>query len=163
MEALLGFGLLSASISWLLLIYPVLARRRSLAYEVWLLLETEHRTGTALEDVEPEAAQRVYAELTSRLIAVERDFVNFPISYYFAEQDQRFSLAAVAPELLRMAQRGAEEKAPESVRLRAIMLVEALSDLSATAASRFHRKRTESTAEALAAYAADHRCGVTER
>jgi hypothetical protein len=159
LEALLGFGLLSASISWLLLIYPVLARRRSLAYEVWLLLETERRTGTALEDVEPEAAQRVYAELTSRLIAVERDFVNFPISYYFAEEDERFSLAAVAPALLRMGRRGADAKAPEGVRLRAVMLVEALSDLGATAA-RFHRGSADTTAAALAAYAHDHRSAV---
>jgi hypothetical protein len=160
LEALLGFGLLSASISWLLLIYPVLARRRSLAYEVWLLLETERRTGTALEQTEPEAAQRVYAELTSRLIAVERDFVNFPISYYFAEDDARFSLAAVAPGLLRMAERGADTKAPDGVRLRATMLVEALRDVGATATSLFHRQRGESTADALAAYASDHRAGV---
>ncbi len=37
LEALVGFGLLSASISYLLLIYPALARRRSLAYELHLL------------------------------------------------------------------------------------------------------------------------------
>jgi len=158
LEALLGFGLLSASISWLLLIYPVLGRRRSLAYEVWLLLESERRTGSVLEQLEPEVAQRVYGELTSRLIAVERDFVNFPISYYFAEQDERFSLAAVAPALLEMARRGAREGAPEGMRLRATMLVEALNDLATTAAARFHGHHSESTADALAAYARDHRC-----
>jgi hypothetical protein len=97
LEGLLGFGLLSASTSWLLLIYPVLSRRRSLAYEITLLREAE---GTAAEPVgrlEPEALERLYAELTSRLVAVERDLVSFPISYYFAEEDPRFSLAASGP------------------------------------------------------------------
>jgi hypothetical protein len=37
LEALLGFGLLTGSISWLLSIYPALLRRHSLAYEIALL------------------------------------------------------------------------------------------------------------------------------
>jgi hypothetical protein len=156
LEALLGFGLLSASISWLLLIYPVLARRRSLAYEVWLLLQSGRRRDAAVDRLEPQAAQQLYAELTSRLIAVERDFVNFPISYYFAEADDRFALAAVAPALLEFAERGMLESNPEGVRLRATMLVEALDDLGETAAARFHRHHGDTTAQMLAAYARDH-------
>jgi hypothetical protein len=34
LEALLGLGLLTASVSWLLSIFPVLSRRRALAYEI---------------------------------------------------------------------------------------------------------------------------------
>ena len=70
LEALLGFGLLSASISWLLLIYPAISRRRSLAYEVSLLVEAEGQTGVALERLEPASAAGIYAELTSRLVEV---------------------------------------------------------------------------------------------
>jgi hypothetical protein len=103
-------GLLSASISWLLLVYPVLARRRSLAYEVSLLRREEAETGTGLETLDQEVAERVYAELTSRLIAVERDFVSFPITYYFVEPDPRFSLAATAPYLVELAERGDARK-----------------------------------------------------
>ena len=43
-EALLGFGLLSASISWLLLIHPAIARRRTLADEIALLRKAEEET-----------------------------------------------------------------------------------------------------------------------
>jgi len=89
LEALLGFGLLSASISWLLLIYPAISRRRSLAYEISLLVEAEGQAGVALERLEPASAAGIYEEL-----AVERDLVSFPISYYFAELDERFALAA---------------------------------------------------------------------
>src|SRR3954467_5259246 len=81
-EALVGFGLLTASISWLLLIYPVLARRRSVAYGIWLLRAAGRETGLSVDRLEPSAAESVIADLTSRVIAVERDLVNFPITYY---------------------------------------------------------------------------------
>jgi hypothetical protein len=155
LEALLGFGLLSASVSWLLLTYPVLSRRRSLAYEASLLRREEEETGRNIVDLEPAVAERVYAELTSRLVAVERDFVSFPITYYFVEADKRFSLAAAAPYLLDMAERGKSEERPEAVRLRARLLEEALGDLATTTAHGFHRRRGDSAAELLGHYARD--------
>ena len=155
LEALLGFGLLSASVSWLLLTYPVLSRRRSLAYEVSLLRREEEETGKSVVDLEPAVAERVYAELTSRLVAVERDFVNFPITYYFVEADERFALAAVAPHLLELAARGRADGRPEAVRLRARLLEEALADLAATTAQGFHRARGDSPAALLRHYARD--------
>jgi hypothetical protein len=153
---LLGFGLLSASVSWLLLIYPVLHRRRSLAYEISLLLETEREIGIVVERLEPTAAERVYAELTSRLVAVERDLVNFPVSYYFVERDRRFALPAVAPALLELAQRGAAEGMPPAPRMQASMLLDALEDFAHTVATGFHGRASSSTAESLRDYAADH-------
>jgi hypothetical protein len=156
LEALVGFGLLSASISWLLLTYPVLSRRRSLAYEISLLRKAEDDTALALDRLEPEAAERVYSELTSRLVAAERDLVSFPVSYYFAEGDERFSLPAAVPYLMTLAKRGAEEGTPERLRLRALLLLEALDDLAATIGQRFLRVTEDSTSELLAAYARDH-------
>ena len=84
LEALLGFGLLSAIISWLVSIYPALSRRRSLAYEISLLRAAEAEDDLSLDALTPDAAERLLAELTSRLVAVERDLVHFPISYYFS-------------------------------------------------------------------------------
>ena len=155
LEALLGFGLLSASVSWLLLVYPVLARRRSLAYEVNLLRREEADAGISLFDLEPDVAERVLADLTSRLIAVERDLVNFPVTYYFVEADPRFSLAHSAPYLLKLGDRGMEEDVSDVVRVRARLLREALEDLAATAGG-FHRVEGDSPADLLEAYARDH-------
>lgn len=155
LEALLGFGLLSASISWLLLIYPVLARRRSLAYEISLLRKAEREEGTLFAEIEDVSAERVYAELTSRLIAVERDLVNFPITYYFSEADERFSLPAVAPYLLELAERGTAGPAGHA-RLRARLLRDAVDDFAATTAVWFHPAPGATTAERLRAYARDH-------
>jgi hypothetical protein len=154
-EALIGFGLLSASISWLLLIYPVLSRRRSLSYEVSLVRQAERETGISVEQLPPEAVERLYADLTSRLVTVERDLVNFPVAYYFSEADERFSLAAVAPYLLELADRGLGEDMPAEVRLRAGMLRDALEDLAVTTARRFHGSPGPVEA-VLRAYARDH-------
>lgn len=156
LEALLGFGLLSASISWLLLIYPVLARRRSLAYEITLLQTAEQETGESIQQLDTEAAERVFAELTTRLIAVERDLVNFPITYFFAEADRRFAMPAVAPYLLELAERGQREHTTPRARLRARLLREAIDDFAATTAERFHRTRDGTTRGRLHAYAQDH-------
>jgi Ion channel len=155
-EGLLGFGLLSASISWLLLIYPVLGRRRSLAYEIDLLRQAETEGGHSIDRLDPDGAAHVYAELTSRLVAVERDLESFPISYYFAEEDPRFSLAASGPYLLELVRRGSSEEQPDVVRLRADLLKQAVDDLAATTSRRFHRDRGETTEQALRSYARDH-------
>ncbi|HEY3190758.1 MAG TPA: potassium channel family protein, partial [Solirubrobacteraceae bacterium] len=155
LEALLGFGLLTASISWLLLIYPVLSRRRSLAYEISLLRAAESEADLSVDRLEPEAVERVLAELTSRLVAVERDLVNFPISYYFAEADARFSLPAAAPYLLELGRRGIAGDEPARVRLSAHLLLSAVNDLGRTAAG-FHGGDTTDAEAMLQAYARDH-------
>ena len=59
LEALLGFGLLSASISWLLSIYPALSRRRSLAYEISLLRDAEAEYDVSVDALPPDAAERL--------------------------------------------------------------------------------------------------------
>jgi hypothetical protein len=150
-----GFGLLSASISWLLLVYPVIARRRSLAYEVRLLRDAEADEPGALERLGGESLERLYEELTSRLVAVERDLVNFPITYYFADGDERFSLPAVAPDMLTLAEEGASQ-AHAGARLRARLLRQAVDDFAATTASGFHGSSGATTEELLQAYARDH-------
>jgi hypothetical protein len=140
----------------LLLLYPALSPRRSLAYELWLLREAERQTLIDPLRLEPDAAERIYVELTSRLVAVERDLVNFPIAYYFAETDYRFSLAAVAPYVLKLAGRGADSAAPARVRLRATMLQGAIEDSPPPPPRGFHGCRSDATRDALNAYARDH-------
>jgi hypothetical protein len=156
LEALLGFGLLTASISWLLGIWPVIARRRALAYEVNVLRKAEADAGVSLLDAGADTAERICAELTSRLVAVERDFGMFPITYYFAEADERFSLPVALPYLWELATEGAAEGRPDNVRLRAQMLGEAVADFAAVVARRFHRDSSEDVAELIAAYRRDH-------
>jgi len=156
LEALIGFGLLSASISYLLLIYPVLARRRTFAYELFLLRAAEARTGVRFEERPGGAPERLYAELTLRLAAIERDLIDFPATYYFADRDERFSFAATAPYLLQLARRCAESEVPDAGRLRAELLSNAVDDLAETLREHFPHIRADSTDDVLAAYGQDH-------
>jgi len=153
-EALLGFGLLTASISWLLLIYPALSRRRSLAYEVALLRQAAEK-GVGLDQLEPVGAESVLAELTSRLVTVERDFVSLPVSYYFPESDERFALAAEAPYLLDLARHFSDHD-DNGLRLRATLLGEAIDDFAATVGKLFQESAREDTNSRLDAFARDH-------
>jgi hypothetical protein len=155
-EALLGFGLLTASISWLGSIYPVLQRRRSLAYEIYLLREAQGEVGVDIADMEPTSAAAIYSELMSRLVNVERDLVAFPIAYYFTESDGRFSLPEAMPYLHEVALQGADDTVDERARVRAVMLRDAIRDFAATSSRRFHGCETDDTMEMLRAYARDH-------
>lgn len=155
-EAMIGFGLLSAAVAWLLQIFPVLSRRRALAYEIHLLADTERRLGVQLPQLETSVASQLYAELTSRLVGVERDLAKFPITFYFAETDRRFALAAAMPLLTEIARRGTAGDLPESVRLRAEMLHEATADLAGTVVERFVLHRRHDVSDAIAAFARDH-------
>jgi hypothetical protein len=155
LESLVGFGLLTASISWLLSIYPVLSRRRSFAYEVNLLVNAEKDLDLSLLELDGGSAEGIYSELTSRLVGVERDMATFPVAYYFPSNDARFSLPALMPELLELAQRGAEDVHPDGVRLRATMLHEAIGDFAHTLRA-FHGAQGGTTAELIDAYREDH-------
>jgi len=157
LEALLGFGLLTASISWLGSIYPAVQRRRALAYEIYLLREAQSETGIDVVGLDPASASAVYADLISRVVTTERDLVTFPIAYYFAQNDDRFALSAAMPYVWDLAERGSEAGTEERVRLRAVMLRDAIRDFATTVAHRFHGDRTEEDTKALlAAYARDH-------
>lgn len=156
-EALIGFGLLTAAVAWLLQIYPVLSRRRALAYEIHLLANTERRLGLRVPELDPVAVAQLYAELTSRLIAVERDLVKFPIAYYFAESDQRFALSAALPHLVELAERGAQPDDAPFLALRASMLLEAIEDFAQTVSERFLSSPEHTTDQALQAFNHDHR------
>ena len=56
LETLIGLGLLTASISWILLLYRVLSDYRSLSHEIALLIEAERRSETGLAEIEPSVA-----------------------------------------------------------------------------------------------------------
>jgi voltage-gated potassium channel Kch len=147
LEALVGFGLLTASITWVLSIYPALSRRRTLAHEILLLRDAEPET---------EAAGALIGELVSRLTAVRSDFLQYPIIYYFHSTDEKESLATALSYLTRLAKEVGDSNAPVDVRLRSAMLRAAIDDLAATLAAYFLSLPSAPTDKTLAAYARDH-------
>jgi hypothetical protein len=103
-----------------------------------------------------EAAEDLYAELTSRLVAIQIDLVTFPIAYYFAGNDERYALLATMPYMLELSERVADDEDSAGLRLRGALMREAIDDFALTTAERFHGHRSDSTLELLAAYSRDH-------
>jgi hypothetical protein len=156
LETLIGLGLLTASISWILLLYRVLSDYRSLSHEISLLTEAERSSDTGLARIEPAVASQVLADLTSRVIAMRDDFVHSPIAYYFHPRDARHALPVLLPELVGVVERcSAPDRAP-ALRFQAAMLGQAIEDLLLTIAGEFTRKPTRDVHEALAGYRRDH-------
>jgi Ion channel len=156
LETVIGLGLLTASISWILYLYRVLADYRSLSHEISLLGDAEHASGESLASIEPAVAARVLADLTSRVVAVRDDLLHSPIAYYFHPRDARHALPALLPKLIAAAENCSKPDRPPALRFQAAMLRQALEDLLNTIAEEFVSTTPGRPAEALAAYRRDH-------
>ena len=151
LEALLGFGLLTASVTWLFAVHPAVQQRRALAYELWLLQKASDGEHDA-----PVPDGQMFTELTSRIVAVERDIVAIPASYYFRDPDERLLLSAQLPFLRAVVRRAASEGEDEGTRQRAHALSIAIDDLLLTIAHRLHGERGMEADEAMRLFAHDH-------
>lgn len=152
LQALLGFVLLTAAISWVLQVYPALGRRRSVARRLSIL-----RSQGATEVVAtgaPAVASRMLDSVAEGMIQVETDLLQYAESYYFGEEDRGLSLAATLPYAQELAEAGRRSTSVE-VRLAAGVLGEAVDTLARRLDSDYLRTGAPVT-EVLVAYAADH-------
>jgi hypothetical protein len=161
-EAMIGLGILTASISWILSIYAVLADYRSVSHEIALLGDAERETGIGLSRTEPSEAARTLAGLASKLVAARRDLLHFPIAYYFHTRDPRYTLAAQLPRLLTIVEECNAAHAPAAVRLEAARVLLATDDFLGTIEDEFLRGRAASRAESIARYQQDHLWDASE-
>ncbi|MFI8521211.1 potassium channel family protein [Streptomyces sp. NPDC085481] len=150
MEALVGFVLLSATVAWILGIYPALARRRALA----LRLSHVRRSRVTAEALDSDGGAALLDGLASALSTITVDFMQYAESYYFYDGDENTSLAGQLGHAVGLADQAAEARHPD-VRLSASVLRTALEDLATVLDERF--LRTEETPEhVFRAYAHDH-------
>ena len=151
LEALVGFGLLTASVTWLFAVQPAVQRRRALGYELWLLREAADGEHDA-----PVTDGQMFTELTSRVVAVERDIVAIPASYYFRDPDERLLLSAQLPFLRELTAHAAASSEDKGTAQRARMLSTAIDDLLLTIARRLHGLPDIDADEALRVFSRDH-------
>ncbi len=151
-QALVGFVLLTAAISWVLQVYPALGRRRAFARR----LSAMHRNGYAevIRTAEASVATRMLDAVTEGVAQVESDLLQYAESYYFPEQQPALSLAATLPHTLDVVAAG-RQSASREVRVAAEVLDHALDALAGRLDSRYLHTGG-STATVLAAYATDH-------
>lgn len=150
LEALVGFALLTATVSWILGIYPALARRRALALRISQLRRAAPTAGDLASDTRAAVLDQLAADIARACV----DFLQYPESYYFHDGPGDISLArnlAYAADLAEQARLTEHSGA----RVAAAVLAASLDDLAAVLDERFlHTAGTRQ--QILAAYARDH-------
>ncbi|TMR15668.1 two pore domain potassium channel family protein [Nonomuraea turkmeniaca] len=151
-QAMIGFALLTATVSWVLQIYPALTRRRCLAIEL-AVLRRSHATSRLVQPEFSFGASLLY-DVATKVVQTRVDLVQYAESYYFHEGDDDASLAAMIGYAVDLAECG-QASSRDDVRLSATTLVHALDDLAVILDQRFlHVGGT--TLEIFDAYAGDH-------
>ncbi|MBV9294835.1 MAG: two pore domain potassium channel family protein [Acidobacteriaceae bacterium] len=153
LEALIGFALVTASVSWIVLLYPALGRMRALARRASILARAERNSGVRLVS---DGVQYLLGDLALDVIRTRVDFIHFPIIYYFHADHRRSSLAESLRHLMQFAESGAQAEAPDRVRLASATLRAALDDLAAVLADRFVQSDPKDTVAVFRKYAEDH-------
>jgi hypothetical protein len=133
MHTLIGFSFVTASITWIVLVFPALRRMRTLSRKAITLDDAERQTGVPV--VSP-GMHVILAGLAEEVIRSRVDLIHFPLLFYFYAQDQRASLACALFPLWRFATDGAKADCEDRVRLAAKGLEIALRDLAALVADR---------------------------
>ncbi|AVH55726.1 MULTISPECIES: potassium channel family protein [Streptomyces] len=150
LEALVGFVLLTATVSWVLEIYPALTRRRALA----LRLSQLQRNDPSPMQLDSPVGAAILDSLSVDVARVSVDFLQYAESYYFHDGEDHTSLAATVRYAAELAERGSNTQHAE-VRLAASVLTTALEDLASILDERFLH-RGGSVHDIYRAYAEDH-------
>lgn len=152
-ESLLGFSLVTASISWIVLIYPALGRMRSLARRAAILIKAQEQTGI---DPISDHSENLLAQLTEGVIRTRVDLIHYPLIYYFHADSERASLALALLTIGKLARQARHVEGADHVRLHASMLDAALADLAKVLAHRFVDANEDDPQAVFDAFAKDH-------
>jgi hypothetical protein len=149
-EAMIGLGIVTACVTWIVLLYPALSRMRLLARKVTLLAAAEKNTGITPAD------EYVFIQLGEQVVRTQIDLTYFPIIYYFASDHRRSSLTCALPLLVNFCDEGIRKNDSERLHFAASMLHGAVEDLSRLIGDRFLRMGPASLDSVLKAFAAEN-------
>jgi len=153
LHTLIGFALVTASMTWILLIFPALSRINLLAVTASALREAENRTGSQVVCIESEG---VLERLLTGVIQFRVDLIHYPIVYYFRADRDDACLARSIGFIERFATEAAGDDAPEHIRFVGQALNVALDDLARFLAERFEQVDSTPRRAVFQAYADDH-------
>jgi hypothetical protein len=152
LQALLGFVLLTAAVTWVLQIYPALTRRRALSIRLSLLERADAARIIDEEDVA--LAAPLLESLANDLVQARVDLTHYAEIYYFRDGERDASLAATLPTAAALAQVTSTSSRAD-LRFAGLLLAAAVSDLARLIDAQYLRVGGTLT-EILHAYAADH-------
>ena len=152
LEAVAGFGLLTATITWFTQVHNPVARSRALALRLTLLKRANYARD--LDRSEPIAVSSALQQLSADVIQVRVDLTQIPDSYFFRDADPSTSLAHSIGYSSEIS--GAARVSPSAtVRQAGELLQDTLDDLAGCLQRRFLRGGG-STEDVFRRYAIDH-------
>lgn len=152
LEGLMGFALLSASVTWMLQIYPALGRRRTLAGQLKTL--RDQRVAERLSAIDSTMPADLILDLSTAISGIQMDLTIYSQTYFFWDSEQR-SLAAAIGYLFELVD-AAEGHAREDSRVAADVLRSSLDDFAWVLGEHFV-PASSNTADMLDAFVQDHR------
>ncbi|MGI4979405.1 MAG: hypothetical protein ACRYHB_03290 [Janthinobacterium lividum] len=132
LQGLVGISMITASVSWLVLLYPALARVRATARWLSIAAEAEERSGLSVQEHDAS----FLSLLEQRLIQARLDLVLFPILLHFYALTPGYTLAFALPTACRYAREGMAVGQTVRTRLAATKVLIALEDLARTVGER---------------------------
>jgi voltage-gated potassium channel Kch len=152
-EALTGFALLTAAVSWFMQIYPALGRRRALAIRLSLLQNAGY--AAKLNQLDTAAVSNTLETLVADLVQIRVDLTQTSESYYFWEANEDLSLPASLSYAVDLADEASRSAQP-TLQTAGALLHDALDSLAAFLRDEFLND-SESTQDVFRSYASDHR------
>ena len=151
-EALFGFMLLTAAVSWVLEIYPALHRRRVLAMQLSTLRRAREAEPDAGIDGVP---VDVLTSLAASVVEARNDFTQYGATYYFRDLEVDASLAASLEYATQLAAEASASSRPQ-MRMAGALMSTAVDSLAELLDQEFLQLGGD-TVQVVQAYAADHR------
>jgi voltage-gated potassium channel Kch len=153
LEAVTGFGLLTATVTWILQTYPALNRRRALAHQLNLFREAAGPAGVLSLDARHAAG--LLESMAGNVASVSIDLLAFHETYYFREVEQRGSLPATLAYAQELASQALRSENPE-LQFAGRMLHAALDALAEVLRGKFGHSGTTSS-DVFDSYELHHR------
>ncbi|WP_374313374.1 potassium channel family protein [Microbacterium sp.] len=151
-QAVTGFVLLTGGATWLLQLFPTLARRRSAALYLTLLGRADYPD--RIDRMDPASASGVIHTVAQQIASVRVDLSQSPESYYFREGEKPTSLGHALPVAQALAE-AAAASSQESIRVAGSVLDDALDELDSSLRDEFGAVG-DTRGDVIAAFARDH-------
>jgi len=155
LESVFGIAIISAGISWVLSVYPVLEGRSSAAQQAISLADSERDTGIELFTLPASRLCEILLSLAKQLTTIRNQLVQFPIAYYFGVQNEKGSMARAMPYIDGLSTKACEESRPPEVRMAGHMLDLAIQSYLQLIATRFLKISADHRTEIMRRYAED--------
>ena len=138
-------------------IYPVLEYRRSAGHRLSLLYHAHRAEQLGVSSIPDNETEQLAIALATDMTKIRNDLAQFPITYYFHEDDPQSAFAGALPLAMDIANRAIRPESGAPVRVTGIVLQGAIHDLLALIGAWFLDMPNETDDQKLMrSFAQDH-------